>query len=166
MLNRSALVVFLLAVFLARANSQQLSHQVLVPAANVQYISGFNYSQTIGETMVEIVSAYDHTLTQGFQQPSFENDTTIRPDGRGVEVYPNPVTDYVKIELFGESAREFSIMIININGTIVYSDQVIFTSPFWYIDEVPVTSFIKGIYFVRVMSTDGIINRTFKIDKM
>ena len=166
MLNRSALIVFLLVVLLARANSQQLSHQVLVPAANVQYYSGVNYSQTIGETVVEIVSAYDHTLTQGFQQPSIDLDVPPPPNGTGVDVYPNPVTEYVKVELFGETAREFSIMIVNINGTPVYLDQLIFSSSYWYIEEVPVASFIRGIYFVRVMSMDGVINRTFKIEKM
>jgi len=167
MFKKSTLIVFLLALFLAHANSQGLSHQVLVPAASVITGSGVNYSQTIGETAIEIVSAYDHTLTQGFQQPRLIwSDTGSHPPGTGVKVYPNPVSEYVKIELFGETAREFSIMIINITGTVVYSDQMKFSSYHWHIEKVPVTSFIRGMYFVRIMSKDGIINRTFKIDKM
>ena len=166
MFKKSTLIVFLLALFLAHANSQGLSHQVLVPAASVVAGSGLNYSQTIGETAIEIVSAYDHTLTQGFQQPSIEFIPPDPPEGTGVKVYPNPVTEYVKVELYGEEAREFSIMIININGTTVYLDKLNFSGPHWHIEEVPVTSFIRGMYFVRIMSNDGIINRTFKIDKM
>jgi hypothetical protein len=167
MFKKSTLIVVMLAFCLLRANSQHLSHQVMVPAAGVIAINGVNYSQTIGETAVEIISAYDRTLTQGFQQPRMiRDDTLIPPEGTGVKVYPNPVSEYVKIELFGESARELSIMIININGTIVYSDQINFSSYYWHIEEVPVSSFIRGLYFVRVTSRDGIINRTFKIDKM
>ena len=167
MLNKSTLIVVIVVFCILRANSQELSHQVMVPAAGIFSGSGIDLSQTIGETAVEIISAYDHTLTQGFQQPRIiKDDTVIPPPGTGVEVYPNPVTDYVKVELFGQTAREFTILIINISGMLVFRNQINFSSAYWHIEEVPVSSFVRGLYFVRVISRDGVINRTFKIDKM
>jgi Secretion system C-terminal sorting domain len=88
------------------------------------------------------------------------------PAGNGVKVYPNPVIDILKIELFGETARTFKIELITISGTIVRSEKIIFPDQFWNIQEVNVESLSKGLYFVRVISDDGLINRTFKIDKM
>ena len=164
--NKSTLIVFLLVMVGLRANSQSLSHQVLVPAANVLYVSGINYSQTIGETAVEIGTSYDRTLTQGFQQPGITFNDTTPPPGAGVEVYPNPVTDYVKVEMFGESSRDFTITIVNINGSTVYSDQINFSDEYWYVDVISFEGFIRGVYFLRVLSKDGIINRTFKLEKI
>jgi hypothetical protein len=48
--------------------SQSISHQVLVPAAAVVLKSSINFSQTVGEPIVEIITADGKVLTQGFQQ--------------------------------------------------------------------------------------------------
>jgi hypothetical protein len=158
---------FILVVFfiVTDAHSQQLSMQVIVPTAGVILSSGYNYSQTIGEAAVEIVSSTDYVLTQGFQQPPVKF-IDIQHNGNGVNVYPNPAVDYVKVELFGDIAREYRISIINITGTIVHSDDLIFGEKFWHVQEIPVSDLVRGFYFVRVLSKDGVISRTFKIEKM
>ncbi len=52
--------------------SQQLSHQVLVPAAGVASNGTLSYSQSVGETAVEIITGSGFILTQGFQQPAIK----------------------------------------------------------------------------------------------
>jgi len=49
-------------------------------------------------------------FTQGFQQPGIEASQETPPDGNGVEVYPDPATDYINIKLFGDGARNFRII--------------------------------------------------------
>ena len=150
----------------AECVSQHLSHQVLVSGAGISYGSGINYSQTLGEPVVGIAGAYDRILTQGFQQPRIRlNDAKIH-QGTGVNVYPNPVIYNVNIELFGEVPRRFVISIINIVGTIVYSNEMEFSDRYWEVMDIQLTHLSRGFYFVRVLSTDGVINRTFKIEKM
>lgn len=146
--------------------SQELSHKVLVPAAGDVSISGINYSQTIGETAVEIFVSSDYILTQGFQQPRIKFIPVSIPQGQGVITYPNPVVDIVNIVLFGETAQSFKISIVNITGTVIYSYEKSFTDQFYDIQEVSLDSFARGFYFIRVISKDGIINRVFKIEKM
>jgi hypothetical protein len=166
MVKRARILMFLFTALECNLFSQTLSHQVLVPVAGVSSVGSINYSQTIGETAVEIFSCSDYVFTQGFQQPCIKFSKENPPPGNGVKVYPNPVTDILNIELFGEKARIFRIELVNISGTIVKSEKMVFNGQFWDIQQISVDNISNGLYFVRIVSDDGIINRTFKIDKM
>jgi hypothetical protein len=147
-------------------HGQQLSHQVLVPAAGLATSGAINYSQTIGETAVEIMDGSGFSLTQGFHQPGMTIVSETPPPGNGVDVYPNPATDYIKIKFFGETARKFRIEIINLTGTTVYSTTMDFSTSYFYLLQIDVTRLTYGFYFVKVISNDSVINRIFKIEKM
>jgi hypothetical protein len=146
--------------------SQQLSHQVMLPAAGVIYSSGISYSQTVGETAVEIFSSTDYLLTQGFQQPRMVMLPGVPPKGTGVKAYPNPAVDFLNLELFGEFGKNLRITLTNISGTVVYSTDVSFAEKYWYIQEIPISGFSTGLYFVQVISSDGTLRRSFKIEKL
>jgi hypothetical protein len=163
--RRGYILFFLIILHGAQAFSQQLSHQVIVPAASVIYKNGISYSQTIGEAAVEIISSPDYILTQGFQQPRIRL-IPGKPDGTGVKAYPNPATSYVYIELFGERARSFRIIIMSINGTTLHSEEISYDGPYWDIRDISVSGLASGLYFVQVTSKDGAILRSFKIEKM
>ena len=54
-------------------------------------------------------------LTQGFQQPGIKVISAETPhEGTGVDVYPNPATDFINVKLFGDKARKFKIEVINL----------------------------------------------------
>lgn len=55
---------------------------------------------------------------------------------------------------------------INISGTVIYSFEKSFTEQYYDIQEVFVNNLSRGLYFIRVLSKDGIIDRVFKIEKM
>ncbi|HNW56765.1 MAG TPA: T9SS type A sorting domain-containing protein [Bacteroidales bacterium] len=153
-------------VFACNLFSQQLSHQVLVPVAGVTAAGGFDYSQTIGEEMIEVISNPDYVLTQGFQQPGMRVTSELKPDGNGVDVYPNPAKDYIYIKFFGDKARGFRVEIINMAGSIVHTGTISFTDSYFYIQQVEFDEYKVGLYFVRIKSDDGLIERTFKIEKI
>jgi hypothetical protein len=165
-LKTRILLYFLLSGTITNLLSQTLSHQVIVPVAGLQSSGKVHYSQTIGEAAVEVFSSSEFVFTQGFQQPGLKYTKENPPPGNGVKVYPNPVTDYVTIELFGTGSRSFLIDFFNISGTIIKTENLDFTDSYWYIQPFPVDRFSKGLFFIRIMSTDGIINRTFKIEKL
>jgi hypothetical protein len=160
-------IIIIIALFLeTNVFAQELSHQVMLPAAGAIYTSAISYSQTVGETAVEIFTSSDHALTQGFQQPRITFIPGERPQGSGVKAFPNPATNFINIELFGESGKTFRINVSNISGTSVYTSEVSFSEKFWYIHEIPVSNFKTGLYFVQVISLDGAIRRSFKIEKL
>ena len=165
MIKGTKVLILLLLSSWANGFSQQLSQQVLVPAAGLATNGLINYSQTVGETAVETISA-GFILTQGFQQPGIKISSDITPEGTGVDVYPNPATDFINIKLYGDVARNFRIEIINISGTIVSSTKMDFITKYYYIQQIDVSRLSLGFYFVRVSSDDAIIKRIFKIEKM
>jgi len=166
MINGTKILVLFLLVSYTNVFSQQLSHQVLVPVAGLASGGSINYSQTIGETAIVIVSCTDFLFTQGFQQPGIKISPEKPPAGNGVKVYPNPVTDILTVELFGNETRTFRIELINFRGSVVFTDKKILSDQFWIKEPYNVENLLKGLYFIRIISEDGIINQTFKIEKI
>jgi hypothetical protein len=160
--------VLMLLILASRgiAFSQQLSHQVMVPAAGIAVSGQLNYSQTIGETAIEIIGCSGFEFTQGFQQPGIKNYSEPIPQGNGVDVYPNPAINFISVKLFGDVARKFRIDVINISGRIVSSEAINFITRYHYIMQIEAGNLLRGLYFVRVVSEDGLISRTFKIEKI
>ena len=166
MIKVTKVLILLLLSAWANVNGQTLSHQVLVPAGGLASTPGIKYSQTIGETAVEIERGSGFVLTQGFQQPGMRYTKETPHAGTGVEVYPNPATYFINVKLFGEVGRKFRIEIVNLTGRIVSSMTLDFITKYYYIQQIDVTDLTIGFYFVRVTSDDSVVKRVFKVEKM
>jgi hypothetical protein len=166
MIGKAKVFILLLLFPAIFCHGQELSTYVVVPAAGVATAGVISYSQSVGEPVVEIVTSTDIVLTQGFQQPGVKEVLGSPPDGTGVNVYPNPATDYINVKLFGDKARQFKIEVINLTGVIMNSITLDFTSKYYYIQQIDVMRLKFGIYFVKVVSNDRVIDRVFKIEKM
>jgi hypothetical protein len=153
----------LLLLFGGTTMAQHLSHQVLVPAAGIGQCSSMSLSQSLGENAVTLMVSENNDLTQGFQQPGIRLTAVDPPLGTGMKVYPVPATDCLNIELYGETARKYTVTLLSISGRVVYSKELDFQECYWYVLTVPVNDFVKGMYFVRVRCLQGEIDRTFKI---
>ena len=166
MIKVTKVLILLLLFSWASVGAQTLSQQVLVPAAGEAKAGVLNYSQTIGETAVELISGAGFIFTQGFQQPGIKLVAEPPHEGTGVDVYPNPATDIVNVKLFGDEARKFRIELINITGRIVSSLNLDFNTQYYYIQQIDVTGLTLGFYFVRITSDDFVVKRVFNIEKM
>jgi hypothetical protein len=165
MRKKANILAILIAFAGGTALSQELTHQVMVPAAGIMTSGKIDLSQTIGESAVEIFSGQDYTITEGFQQPRIIKLDTGGPL-HGINVYPNPVEEMLTIELSGQTSRSFVISIYNMYGVTVHSKELDFSGPFWYKLEQPVDDLTPGLYLVTVFSRDRVIRRVFKIEKM
>ncbi|MBN2632768.1 MAG: hypothetical protein JXR66_04365, partial [Bacteroidales bacterium] len=139
------LLLLILPVLWSDLLSQSISHQVLVPAAGIRSDGNFAISQTIGETMVEMTKNSYYILTQGFQQSSireFEFDDKLEI----VRVFPNPVNDYITLEMTGRKARSFSIEFLDLTGRVVISVRKTFGPNYWYREQYNVSGLMGGLY--------------------
>ena len=166
MMNALRILISGLIISCTTVYSQQLSHQVLVPLAGIASDGNISFSQTVGETAVEVAECSWYIFTQGFQQPRIKLSQDNAPPGTGANVYPNPVVDFLTVELYGESGRTFKIDIINITGSVVYTNRLTFIARFWHKEQYDMNEFVRGFYLVRISSNDGYMNRTFKIEKI
>ncbi|MDX9929734.1 MAG: T9SS type A sorting domain-containing protein [Bacteroidales bacterium] len=164
-MNRGGFIIgTLLLLFGGTSIAQHLSHQVLVPAAGIAICTSSHLSQSIGENAVVILSSGNRDLTQGFQQPRIKLVNIDQPQGTGVKVYPIPASECLNIELYGEEARRYLITFMDISGRVVHSSELDFGDSYWYVHNIIVRNFVKGLYFVRVRCQSGHIDRTFKVN--
>jgi hypothetical protein len=148
-----------------------LSHQVLVPAGNLVTLTGKTYQQTVGETAVEVSLPSFYNISQGFQQPRFIPEKSFPPrQGNGVDFFPNPLTEHnsriLYIRMYGILGRHYKITVINLIGSLLYSKDLDLSPDHDYIIDINMAHFSNGIYIATVISSDGVINRSFKIDKL
>jgi len=163
---KRGIFIFLLATGMIQLDAQVISNRVLVPVASTWQGEQYSISQTVGEPVVLYLPGEEWELTQGFQQPLGKGaDVPVR-QGNGVLVYPNPVSDYMKIEMFGTESIEYHVSIFGIGGSIYFRKDFNCTGSFNIIETLNVSEYKRGIYFVRIETTPVKIAKTFKIEKM
>jgi hypothetical protein len=168
-INSGHRAIFIPAVFLlltVKAFSQELSHQVMLPASSIVTVGNISFSQTVGEFAVTTLSSGDYDLTQGYQQRRMEPEGKDSVVGTGVNAYPLPVSNNLTIELFSEQARDLDVRILNLYGAELYHRNFTFPGSFYYKIEYDVSSFPQGLYLLRVESKDRYLKRTIKIEKL
>lgn len=71
-----------------------------------------------------------------------------------VNIYPNPATSFINVEVAAEDAQVFNASVVDMMGKVVYSDQLGHnggTESY----KIPVNNLAKGIYFLRLENTNG-----------
>ncbi len=151
-----------------------LSQQVMVPAGNLVTAGNITYQQTVGETAVEISLPSFYNLSQGFQQPRFipPSSFPVR-EGNGVDFFPNPVSKFIperpdifSVRMYGVMSRHYRITIINLLGSLMYVKETEFSGEHDVTHDINMGHYGKGTYIATVISADGVINRSFKIEKL
>ena len=96
---------------------------------------------------VEICTGIDRSVTQSV-----------------IKIYPNPTKGVVNLEIENIGKESLMVEIINLNGQVIYHKNfkpVRFSKPNRFVEEIDLSSYPKGIYFVKVQS-----NELVKVEKM
>lgn len=167
----TGIVLVLFCSYTFSQKEYNLSHQVLVPAGNLVTLTGMTYQQTVGETAVEVSLPDYYNISQGFQQPRFipAKSLPVR-EGNGVDFFPNPVTEannhMFYVRMYGILARHYRITVISLIGSLMYTKELDLSADHDFIQEISIGHFGNGIFIATVISADGVINRSFKIEKL
>ncbi len=70
------------------------------------------------------------------------------------------------IRLYGVLGRHYDIIIVNLPGSVLYRTSLELSADHDYIHQVNIQNYANGIYIVRVTSSDEVIDRSFKIEKL
>lgn len=131
---------------------------------------GQSLSYSMGEHFVTTESNFNQTLTQGFQQSSFEavvGMIEMEDISFNVEAYPNPTTDFLNIKVSSNNgnvnAKKYQVLFYDLAGKEISLEQN-------YIDEqiiqLDLNYLPTGAYIARIIGTEkNEVISNFKITK-
>ena len=158
------LTYLLLLLLCPWAAGQSLGTSLLGTTGDFKADNGYSISFSVGELSVTTMIEDRYTFTQGFQQP----DSIGRKPGFGPEVikiFPNPVQTFLFIDIFIDESPEFWIEVYNLKGSKIYQEK--YTDIFYGSRKIlNVQDLPKGLYFLKIYSTNGRIIEKNKFVKM
>ena len=151
---------FLLILMFAFFLNVQAQQNVVSSGGDASSATG-SISYSVGQVQYKTIESDSGIVTEGVQQPYeiFEIVAVEELSGPEMTVYPNPVTDYVLIEIPQFSDEDLSFYLRDMNGRLIQESKIRSSKT-----EIGMTSLEAGIYFLQV-TLDGQKFKNFKIIK-
>jgi len=145
------------------AYCQSLNPDVITTAGNSDVNATNIVSWTIGECIPETFSNVDNKLTQGYQQGVYEIITAIDNTENliKINVYPNPATDYVNLEIQLQDSQKLIYQLYDMNGRCLRSENI--SSE---ISVINLANYSSNTYILNVYTTEKKLLKSFKILKI
>lgn len=160
--------VFLLAIPFSLFAQNSLTPVVIASGGGFQASPSGSLSSTFGqlETETSTSTSSSYVITQGFQQPE-KMLTGVEEIDNSFEasVFPNPVQDFLTLELTVMQDVTVQLAWINASGQILYMPPAQLISAGTSQVSLDVSSFTSGTYFLRADLGDSKRARIFKIIK-
>lgn len=159
--------LFLFFITVVVSFAQSLTPTVIATGGGYSYSTGMNsISYTYGECSIKTIYLSTSIFTEGFQQGKFQKSPSVSDDK--VNVYPNPVglvDDILHITLpVTSEINSYIVFIYTMDGKCLYNKSIANLISSLTID-VDVSSYARGLYFVKIQSGNGQYLKAFKIEK-
>ncbi|MDX9928866.1 MAG: T9SS type A sorting domain-containing protein [Bacteroidales bacterium] len=156
-------LILLLAVVVPIVVSGQQKLEVISSAGGYSVATGISISWTLGETIIpnyEIPGVI--SLAHGFQQKLIitKIDETIDNPVR-VTVYPNPVSDIVRIEFDQPIDKEIRLSLVDFRGKMIEA-EVLGAGTLLY--ELNMQNLSSGLYYIRLQK--GSLINIYRVIKL
>lgn len=142
-----------------------LERQVISTTGGYTTLPEGRFSTTVGELSVATVVQGDFILTQGFQQPEKEDievgTTTVQNLTVTYQLFPNPATDQLNMELQAEGQVSLLLVLLNIEGKKIREERFSFQTVAqekWDVSDLP-----SGQYFLNFIDVKNESLQTEKI---
>lgn len=155
------ITTILFATLIVFANAQTTTPEVISSAGDYFENSNLSVSWTIGEPITETHTAGTATITQGFHQGLYTIIAVEEqiPQGIIVNVYPNPTTDYVNVEIKNQNSNNFHIYLYDELGKLLISNR------YENIMQINISEYAKATYFLKILNTENNTINSYKILK-
>ncbi len=152
-MKRPILLGFTLILFFGFSNAQSISPSVI--STSGAFFSNGNgmLSTTIGEmSMVTTFNSGASILTQGFQQAfDFVNSIDHQQIANGINIFPNPTSGNITIEIPKVSGGEWEVNVFDAIGKLILKSKTTLNS-FSNKINVATQDLTNGMYLVEVKS--------------
>ncbi len=143
--------------------STGITAQQVIPSAGT-HATGINaqLTWTIGEPVISTISGSRLQLTQGFNQGNL-TISAIEPfiiSGIVINVYPNPFSETLQIELTGYTNEAYFYIVTDVNGRIIKNGLIDQN-----LQSIDMNRLAQGVYFLMISEISPPKVQTFKIVK-
>lgn len=142
-----------------------LTPTVISAAGGVGKYSAIQLEWTLGEAAIGTVSQTNRLYTVGFNQPVIVQQNLISKNTINspiIKVFPNPVKDILTVQIQLVTLNTTKIILSDIFGQSMTERSV--TAKISTLN-IPLQNLIAGIYFLRVLDTNGQQLSNYKIIK-
>jgi hypothetical protein len=137
-----------------------VSAQVVISTAGeTQKISGFEISWTIGEPLIETISAENTILTQGFHQSKLTVTAIEEITNINLKVYPNPTSEFITIQ-FNTLEKNPDYSLLDFSGKLLEHKTISASTT-----NVNLKNLASGTYLLKIDDKNARQLQTFKIIK-
>ena len=145
-------------------NAQRITPQVVASSGGYMQNGGYSVSWTLGEPVIATAQNDSTTLTQGFQQPTYNvvAITTQTIEGFDVNVYPNPSSDFVIIDWTTDLQNMIYITLFDMAGKMISEQSFAATQ-----DKVSLnmSKLASAQYLLEVKTQNNSVTKIFRITK-
>jgi hypothetical protein len=163
---KSVVLSFMFLILWNFSFSQSLSPTLISSAGAYAAAGDITLSYSLGEIAVTTLTSDNLVLTQGFQQPQLTG--TGMPDEMKldwkVNAFPNPVQDRLNISIRLGKPVEMNLEIIDLTGKKILIKKL-GRIPADFDHSIDFSGFVKGIYFLKIQTTDKKYSRIIKLQK-
>ncbi|MFK7921035.1 MAG: T9SS type A sorting domain-containing protein [Bacteroidia bacterium] len=123
---------------------------------------------TVGEMAVTTLETGAFILNQGFHQSNPPFNTAIEKPlqiSLSYKLYPNPTNGKVQLELEAGEVVDLKIAVYDVQGRLTSVTAQNFSRQKNINTEFDLSQQASGLYFIRVLSPNGEIAKSFKVEK-
>lgn len=125
--------------------------------------NGGSVSYTVGQAVYTANTGVNGSMTQGVQQPYEISVVAGLEDTNEIDltfyVYPNPITENVKLKVENYKSTDLSYQLFDISGKLLENKKIEASET-----SIAMNTFIKATYFLKVTDNNKAV-KTFKIIK-
>src|SRR5688572_23021898 len=144
-----------------------LERQVVSSGGGYATAGTITLSYTIGEAVTTTATGTTLILTQGFQQEQFYGvGLEVTENGLTINAYPNPTNGAVILDMNADENIDVTIEVMDVLGRI--NDVPVSNLNFTGISrqEIDLSPYAAGNYFLIVRSTDGSWQQSIQVQKI
>jgi hypothetical protein len=167
-MNRLSTLFLLLLFWTVSASAQDFSifNQVIGSTGHFAVEGNQQWTYTVGEVVIETISANNRTLTQGFHQPEFSRPvSTMDPEllAWNIEVFPNPTADVLNVRFDANQSGFLEAIVFDLYGRMLMQPQALDLAAGSVID---CTSWLPGVYILQLRDQQSRASATFRFIRL
>jgi hypothetical protein len=162
MKNINLSIIILFVAFLLRFNTA-LAQETATGTGGDATGTGGTSSYSVGQILYTTNTGTNGSINQGVQQPYEISIVTEIEEAKEISlsfsVYPNPTTDYLKINIGNYNPENLIYQLFDVNGKLIETNKISNNET-----RVEMNNSSRGIYFLKIFNNNNEL-KTFQIVK-